>query len=168
MKSKKVIAAVQIIIAVLFLSIVVTCFIGFISAEQISNHVFTNIDDFKKLDEYSVKDINLEDDKMLKDIHPAAFYLNEISFNGHNYKVYAYEFSDLEFAREYFYKCTGKKTDAKANYSMTTNYLFSSDYIAYYENFLYRIEGGNYKAFSETVNFINNSFPIDLSESEID
>jgi 1-acyl-sn-glycerol-3-phosphate acyltransferase len=33
---------------------------------------------------------------------------------------------------------------------------------------LYRIEGGNYKAFSETVNFINNSFPIDLSESEID
>ena len=44
MKSKKVIAAVQIIIAVLFLSIVVTWFIGFISAEQISNHVFTNID----------------------------------------------------------------------------------------------------------------------------
>lgn len=168
MKNKKVIAVAQIIVSVLFLLIVAACLIGFTTTEQIQNLVFTDIDDFKKLEEYSVEDINLEDDKMPKGILPDVSFLKVISFNGHNYKVYAYEFSDSESAREYFNKCTGKTTDAKSNYSMTTNYLFASDYIAFHENFLYRIEGGNYKDFAETVNFINKSFSIDLSESEID
>ena len=72
-------------------------------------------------------------------------------------------FSEPKDALTYFNNSTGKKSESIRNYSMSTNYLFSSDYIVQNGNCVYRIEGGNYKNFVKAVNYINESLKIDVA-----
>ena len=135
----------------------------FFTTEPINNRVFTDINSFNKLDQYVTKDFDIANDKKLNGLVPKQSYTKEISYNGHVYSVYAYVFSDTATTNSYFKSCTGKNTNMEYNFSMSTNVLFSSDYIAYSGCYVYRIEGNSYKEFVNAVNFINDSFPIDLN-----
>ncbi len=163
MKNKKILNLISMVVLVLVILIAAIPLIGIFSAEPIKNRVFTDIADFGNLDEYAI-DTDLSDDKLPEDLVSEVSFLKEITYGGNNYKIYAYIFSDSNSAQEYFNEYTGKESVADYNYSMSTNYFFSSHYIAHYECYLYRIEGGNYKDFAEVVNFINESFAIDIND----
>lgn len=140
---------------------------GFISAGNINNRVFTDISNFSAIEQYEVAEIKISDDKLPDNIQPKKSYVTSIMYKGRQYSIFAYVFDDTETANSYFKLCTGKKSNLNYNFSMSTNYLFSSQYIAYYDNCLYRIEGGSYKDFVDAVNFINQSFPTDLADIKI-
>lgn len=161
-KSNKKILVIFIVFGILTCMFIVGL-IGFISAGNINNRVFTDISDFSAIEQYEVDEIKISDDKLPDNIQPKASYVTSIMYNGRQYSVFAYVFDDTEDASIYFKLCTGKKSDLNYNFSLSTNYLFSSKYIAYYDNCLYRIEGGSYKDFVDSVNFINQSFSIDLT-----
>lgn len=163
MKTKKIISAFQVSIIILIITIFIICLIGFFNTEPLQFRMFSDIDDFAKLDQYVTKEMFAEDDKNIKDLIPTESYVKEISYEGHTYSVYAYVFDESEDASSYFENATGKaQTQSGMNYSMTTNYLFSSRYIVLYDCSVYCVEGGSYQNFVKAINFINEHFPINV------
>lgn len=167
MKIKKCIFVFRIIIIILILSIFPICLIGFLNAEPLQYRMFTNIDDFDNLDQYVTKVMSTNDDKHINDLVFETSYIKKISYMGDTYAVYAYVFYEAEDAISYFKNATGKTTNSEWNYSMTTNYLFGSDYIVQYNRCVYRVEGGYYPNFAKAINFINESFSINVKELEM-
>ena len=163
MKNNKRFTRYLLISFLLILLFMVISIIGFLRTEPINKRFFTDISDFNKLEKYEKNERSLPADKNLKGITPETAYTKEIEYKGKTYKVYAYVFSDTESSVSYFCKKTGKiKSACDYDFSISTNYFFSSHFIAYNECCLYRVDGGNYKSFAEVVNFINESFPLDL------
>ena len=163
MRSPKYTLIIKSIAIIIILSIFPICLIGFFSAEDLQWRMFASIEEFQKLDQYATEAFSIEKDKVLSGIIPESYYIKSILFDGDLYTVYAYVFSESKDALTYFNNFTGKKSESIRNYSMSTNYLFSSNYIVQNENCVYRIEGGNYKSFVKAVNYINESFKIDVA-----
>ena len=166
MKNKKAILIIQIVAILLILSIGPICLIGFFSAESLRHYMFSDIQDFEKLDQYAVTELSPSDDKYLNGLSFESSYTKEISYENASFTIYAYVFADTETAVLYFKNSTGKSTDSEHNYSMSTNYLFNSFYILQYDCCVYRVEGGNYNDFAEAVNYINENFPINTEETK--
>lgn len=164
MKSPKYSLIIKSIAIIIILSIFSICLIGFFSTEDLQWRMFASIEEFQKLDQYSKEEFSIEKDKVLSGIIPESYYIKSILYDGNLYTVYAYVFSESKDALTYFNNFTGKKSESARDYSMSTNYLFSSDYIVKNENCVYRIEGGNYKNFVKAVNYINETFEIDATE----
>ena len=164
MKSPKYSLIIKSIPIIIVLSIFSICLIGFFSTEDLQWRMFASIEEFQKLDQYSKEEFSIEKDKVLSGIIPESYYIKSILYDGNLYTVYAYVFSESKDALTYFNNFTGKKSESARDYSMSTNYLFSSDYIVKNENCVYRIEGGNYKNFVKAVNYINETFEIDVTE----
>jgi len=164
MKSPKYSLIIKSIAIIIILSIFSICLIGFFSTEDLQWRMFASIEEFQKLDQYAKEEFSIEKDKVLSGIIPESYYIKSILFDGNLYTVYAYVFSESKDALTYFNNFTGKKSESARDYSMSTNYLFSSDYIVKNDNCVYRIEGGNYKNFVKAVNYINENFEIDVTE----
>jgi len=164
MKSPKYSLIIKSIAIIIILSIFSICLIGFFSTEDLQWRMFASIEEFQKLDQYAKEEFSIEKDKVLSGIIPESYYIKSILFDGNLYTVYAYVFSESKDALTYFNNFTGKKSESARDYSMSTNYLFSSDYIVKNDNCVYRIEGGNYKNFVKAVNYINETFEIDVTE----
>lgn len=130
----------------------------------ISVRFFADIEKFEKLNDIVTKDIPLSEDKKLEDLKVISSYTKEIKYNGQKYKVYAYVFESAEMAASYFKKATGKKTKGKYNFTCSTNHYFGSEIIAFNENCLYLIEGGDYLNFSKVVNYICSDFEFSSQE----
>lgn len=164
MRSPKYTLIIKSIAVIIILSIFPICLIGFFTAEGLQWRMFASIEEFQKLDQYATEAFSIEKDKILSGIIPESYYIKSILFDGNLYTVYAYVFSESKDALTYFNNFTGKKSESIRNYSMSTNYLFSSNYIVQNENCVYRIKGGNYKSFVKAVNYFNESFKIDVAE----
>ena len=164
MKSPKYSLIIKSIPIIIILSIFSICLIGFFSTENLQWRMFASIEEFQKLDQYAKEEFSIEKDKVLSGIIPESYYIKSILYDGNLYTVYAYVFPESKDALTYFNNFTGKKSESARDYSMSTNYLFSSDYIVKNENCVYRIEGGNYKNFVKAVNYINETFEIDVTE----
>ena len=161
--NKKLISIIAITLAVIIILIIIGTVVV-VSAGSIEYRFFTDINSFKKLDEYSTNKIDLSNDNELKELEVVFYYAEEISYEGKNYSIMAYVFADNTSASTYFKKCTGKESVNNWNFSLKSNLFFHSEYIAFYDNCLYRVIGGNYKSFVEVVNFISESFPIDYHD----
>ncbi len=162
-KNKKKIILICVVIIVL-IALIAVGIMGIVTSQSLNIRFFTDINSFTKLNEFAVSELELTDDKYLENNKIVYSYTKEILYNGERYAVYAYVFQNESSAMEYFEKCTGKKADLKWNFSSSSNYISRSEYVAYYENCLYRIEGGGYRAFINAVNFINESFPIEYED----
>ena len=155
----------MIIFTVAIVIFVVICAIEIFATDSVNDRFYTDIDSFSKLDEYTVKELKLTDDKYLGDLEIVSHYTKEILYNGKKYSVYAYVFSDAESSATYFMNCTGISTEPDYSFLSSSNLFFNSQYIAFYDCYLYRIEGhGRYKLFVEAVNFITESFPLEYHD----
>mgnify|MGYP000046454285 CR=1 FL=1 len=161
MKPQKRIIIVLILVIIIFMIIGI---VGITISGTLNHRFFTDIDNFSRLDEYAVKNIELSDDKYLGELEVVSYYTKVILYNGKEYLVFAYVFPDVDSTITYFKKCTGVSSEINWNFHSSSNYFTYSEYIAYYECCLYRIEGGSYKEFVDAVNFINKLFPIEYSE----
>ncbi len=160
MKSKGKLFIISTVVIVLLF--VIICVIEIFTTDSMNDRFFTDINSFSKLDKYVVGDIELTNDEYLGDLEVISYYVKEILYGGKKYSVFAYVFSDAESSAAYFKNCTGISTNPDYSFSSSSNLFFNSQYIAFYDCYLYRIEGyGRYKSFVETVNFITETFPLD-------
>ena len=123
---------------------------------------FTSIEDFSTIESYVKTNLDPQNDPNLCDLSVLESYTKIIEFDGKDYILYAYVFHDTAASIEYFHEVTGKETSKEWNFSSSSNTYFHSHYVAYYENCLYYVEGGNRWDFVKAVNFINDSFPVTL------
>jgi len=135
-----------------------------ISNNKLENRFFSDIVKFNKLEGFVKHGIDPDTDKYLGDIDYVDSYTKSVVYNGDTYNVYAYTFKDIESAKRYFENCTGKDTKGNWNYSCSSNYLFSSRYIAFCDNCLYRVEGNGYRKFVKAINYINEDFELTLKD----
>lgn len=149
-----------IIVIVLTISIVVLFPIVSLFTKTFDHKYFTSIEEFHFLQDYLVENSSLDDDEYLGTKIVVDSFTEKINYEGNTYNVYAYVFADSESSIAYFNQYTGKNSKTDWNFSMSSNYYFNSKYIAYHENCLYRIEGGNYLAFVDAVNLITSNFSV--------
>ena len=159
MKNKKVYLIIASMIPVLaFLSVTVIP----LMSDPVQTRFFSTIDELSHLDSYVKEELSSQDDSYLKDLRVQDSYTKLIEYNGKTYRLYAYVFEDTESARQYFERKTGVRTSTDWDMRYSSNIYFSSMYIAYHENCLYRIEGGSYVNFVKAVNLVNDPFSITL------
>ncbi len=162
-KQKRVRLSISVsVLGILFVLGLVVPLILHFTGDNIQWHFFTYIEDFSAIESHVKTDLDPQNDPNLGDLSVMESYTKIIEFDGKDYILYAYVFHDTAASIEYFHEVTGKKTSKKWNFSLSSNTYFHSHYVAYYENCLYYIEGGNRWDFVEAVNFINDSFPITL------
>lgn len=128
---------------------------------RIDPKFFSSVDEFSHLEQYCLEEDAIIEDNHLEKSKLLDSYIRKIAYKEKTYVIYAYVFVDVETAQEYFNEYTGKHTKAEWNFSSSSNYFFESSLIAYHQNCLYRIEGGNYMDFVEAVNFIISTFSIE-------
>ena len=146
------------VILILCLGIVLLSGLG---GPKLQHRFFSDITEFDKLNSYAVKDLEKTGDKDLGRLAPEESYTKEIVYDGETYQVYAYCFSDPEDAKAYFHNNTGKKTKNNQDFCMSSNRLFSSEYVAFQGGCLYKIQGGSYRKFVNAVNFFTESFSVE-------
>lgn len=150
------------IVALIVLIICVVTALPLVSllSKRVENRFFTHIDELCHLENYITESLSLDQDDFLDKKTVKDSFTKKIVYNGKTYTIYAYVFTDAESSIMYFNQYTGKSADAKWNFSFSSNYYFSSSYIAFYQNCLYRIEGGFYNDFVDAVDMITDPFTV--------
>jgi hypothetical protein len=150
------------ILTVVFMGGLVVPLLIDVTGDSMQLRFFKEIKDFSVMDSHVKTDLSPSDDPSLGDCSVTESYTKVIEYDGKEYILYAYVFRDTATSIEYFHEVTGKKTSKEWDFASSSNTYFHSHYVAYYENCLYYIEGGNRWDFTKAVNFINESFPITL------
>ena len=154
LKNKSFCVSIIVIILIILVGLVILVF----DKNDYSINYFEKIEEFSKLDNYAVDEI--QNDKHIKNIKIEESYLKKIKYDNKTYVVRAYIFEDTESSQTYFERYTKIESDSKSRYYWYSN-PFKSYLIAYNNNCLYCVEGGyNRNAFVEFVNYLNSSFPI--------
>lgn len=129
----------------------------------VENRMFTQLEEFSKLETYAFGEAPPLPNEPDKDTITAR-YCKVVIYEAEEYLVYAYVFSDTHYAKEFFSTVTGKGSDFVGNYSLSGNLFFHTRYIAYYNNNLYMVKGGNEKETIAFINWLSSSFELDLSK----
>ena len=145
---------------VLYFSInIVTNVISFTNYKQI-NH-FNNISECYFLDEFIVENKTIQD-KYIEGKTFTKSYIYKCRYNNIDFDIYAYEFSDIKTAKDYYSLVTGKKScDGEFDYVSGSN-LITSRLIARYNHNVYRIKTGTSKDFIEVMKLLNNNFCVEI------
>lgn len=147
------------LIGLLFLGIVVFVLGGIFSAKQsLTIRMYDSLQELCKLDEYCVEKYSLKNDPDVADIKVNDWYSGSFAYDGCTYKVFAYEFPDSGAAQTYFETVTGKHTQETWNYSCSGNSFFYTQFIVYYENRAYRVEGTSQKNCVDFINWLSSDF----------
>ena len=121
---------------------------------------FTDIEQFSVMDEYVTKDLSPDDDKYLKDIPYAESYTKQLEFEGKKYQVYAYEFNNVEDARNYFKAVSGRDTAQKYDHRTKLTSYSKSFCLVISNNNVYRFNGRKIDSFTKAYNCLTEGFPV--------
>lgn len=111
---------------------------------------YSNLSNFKQLDQYSVKDEPI--DKYIDMQTCVDAYTRNIQYEEYNYSIFAYQFKNADDARRYFdVVAETNNWPAKRYFSWKLNPSF---YIAYDGAYALRIEGDRW----ETIAYLMSSF----------
>ncbi len=134
---------------------------------QIHARFFTDISDFSKLEPYVVRELSISEDRYVDENTVKESYIKTIKYGGRKYDVFAYVFENTADAAEYYSKCSRNSADSNWGHYSMSNFFFTSDFIAFHENCLFRVAGGSYLPFSDVVNFICKDFEISEDSLQI-
>ena len=152
------------------LSVVIALSIVFVFLFLLSNimeslpepRMFTDLSAFAKLEVYADDSTNIVDSTIIG-LECESSYCKSIVYKDNRYQVFAYVFSEQETALQYFTNETGSEVFSIWNESLTGDNLYHTTYVIYYENYLYKISGGNRLSTVEFINWLNADFSIDLN-----
>lgn len=123
--------------------------------------MYDSIQELSKLDQCRIQEYTSADDRDTSGLEITGQYSGVFSYNGNSYEVFAYVFPNNETAQTYFERATGRHTRESWNYSCSGN-GFSTQYIVYYKNCTYRVEGAKQKDCIDFVNWLSAEFSYTL------
>ena len=143
----------------LFCIVMITNFVIFGRYNKI-NH-FDDISVCKALDEYVTEEQVF--DEYITNITFVDSYVNVLDYKGKKFTIYAYQFKNVETAREYYSLIEGKTVDGDVDYEGNSN-LFASNLIARYKTNVYRIETTGTRDYVEIMKYLNSIFTVTIRE----
>ncbi len=147
--------SVIVIMWILFILVFVFAILTFFNPLKYHYRDFSDIQDFDALNSY-VLEGELSDSK-IKALTPEASYVHYVKYNGKQFRIFAYVFSDLEETICYYEKCTGNSPPFESYHSFSSK-LFHTSFITYQNCCLYRVEGGNSNSVIEFIEFVSSFF----------
>lgn len=161
MKSKRFnyLLIISAVIMFLFCIVMIANFVIFGRYNKI-NH-FEDISVCKSLDEYVIEE--QVSDKYMTNIVFVDSYINVLDYKGKRFTIYAYQFENVETAKEYYSLIEGKTADGDIDYDGHSN-LFSSNLIVRYKTNVYRIEAGGTRDYVEIMKYLNSIFTVTIRE----
>lgn len=125
--------------------------------------IFDNLDEMHCLDDY-VTGTEPIADKNIEGLEVIDQYCAVVNYNGSLYTVRAYEFKDVETAKLYFKRGTGKDSGAwDSNFSQASNFLLHTRCVVFLKNRILYVEGGALKPFGEFKNFLFDQLSVSLT-----
>ena len=124
------------------------------------NH-FDDISVCKALDEYVIEE--QVSDKYIMNIAFVDSYINVLDYKGKRFTIYAYQFENVETAKEYYSLIEGKTADGDIDYDGHSNF-FSSNLIARYKTNVYRIKAGGTREYVDIMKYLNSIFAVTIRE----
>ena len=161
-KSRKSLTIILIAAIALVILIVAVTLIDFFT-HLVHSRMYTNLDQFSKLDEYVVEDLPIE--RLAETKALSGRYCKLVRWEEHEYTVYAYLFEKAEDAEDYYYAriSKGKKPQSTtAGFKCWSNYFFTTHCVAWYGTGVYAISGGGYHNTSAFLNWLTEDFPVEL------
>lgn len=163
MKKGKLTVLACIVTALIFTILLVL--VNVVMKTPVENRMFAQLEEFSKLDAYTFGEAPSLSNEPDGDAI-AARYCKVVTYEGEEYQVYAYIFSDTHYAKEFFSNVTGRSSDLAGNYSLSGNYFFHTRYIAYSNCNLYMVKGGSEKETVAFVNWLNSSFKLEFNTGD--
>ena len=143
-------------------------FVGFRFVESIFTYCqYTQINHFSDISLCSGLDDYITDekpivDKYIKENEYINSYNHTICYDNIEFKLYAYEFKNEDFAKEYFCRIKNDTSEGFIDYNGATNILFTSELIVRNKTNVYRIETGNSDEYLECMKLLNSIFDINI------
>lgn len=148
---KKLIMIIVIAVAVAVLAIGTVVSLGNRMTEA---KIFGSIEELYCLRAYVV-DTPPAEDKNVAGLDVVERYCTEIKYGGEHYTIYAYVLADTDAAKTYFERETGKDSASMdSNFTESSNLLFKTEYVAFFENRIIYIEGTRYTQFSQLRDYL--------------
>ena len=140
---------------------VIVAGIGIISYSQVN--IFSNISECYSLDNLKVVDEPLTD-QYIEDIPYMNSYVYELNYDSKSFKIYAYQFEDIDDAKEYYSTVVGgKKSDREYDCYASSN-MFSSGVVVRNGNNAYRLEAGWVFDYIDIMRYLNSIFTVQIME----
>ena len=122
---------------------------------------FADLYEFNKIESYVVEEIDSTTDKRLNALDYVDSYCRKISYDGKEYRLYAYVFETEQDAANY---CDLQILSSKHyNYKYGGNVLFDNTCKVYSNNCAYVIEGGNHIDFVQFYSFLTSDFSVSFN-----
>jgi hypothetical protein len=165
-----------------FLSIIIACSLLFSACNHATFSSYTVFSDIKECE--ALKNSNLEGacfeeydisekDRYLKELAYTACFAGRFSCDEFDFEIYAYEFADVDTAKQYFENATGKQqeSDHKRNFSLVQGIgipLFNTSFTVYEGKNAYRIYTDNWKDWKHIKALLDEIFTVQVSLSDND
>ena len=120
-------------------------------------NVFVNISEVQSWLDGNTTNFQEEYDAYIGEIEPSGAIVGLFIFNGDKYNICAYQFKEKKDREKYYQSRTATSLDEDKSSYLKANY-FGSHFIAYEENNLYYLSGGDYNKFSVLLDDINQYF----------
>lgn len=158
--SNKYKARVLAMIASVF-AVIICCHI-YMSVNTLPKRIFDSIDELNAAEMYASFELEYDNEIEPKQDVISERWAKQLSFEGEVYDLYAYEFSSVEEAREFFVKTTDRQTEK--NYGNKVDFSKKTPFVMFRENNLYMLFY-NDAGYSDVVDFlevITEPFQYDL------
>ncbi len=152
-----------IVMLLLIILMFVAFFLNSIRFPRFHYRNFADIKDFDALNACILED-ELVDSK-IKTLTPEASYVHYVKYNGKQFRVFAYVFSNLDETICYFDNCTGQSPILESNFRLSSN-GFHSSFITYQDCCVYRVEGSYPNSVAEFVEYVSSFFDLPLETVE--
>ncbi len=129
---------------------------------DLSKKCFSSLNDFDKLAPFEIGEI--KDNELSADEPINWGYSKKIKWENHYYKVYAYEFTSSNGARNYFLTTSnGSLVEGQIQgYRCSSKGFYDSKYVVFYERYIYRVTGKDYNSFVKFVNWLSEDFETEI------
>ena len=136
-------------------------FVEYGSYKQIN--IFSDISECNALNALKVNDQSLVD-RYIKGIPYVDSYAYKLKYNSKTFKIYAYEFENIDDAKEYYSMIWGHTSEKEVDYNMSGSSFFTSKLIVRNGVNVYRVEAGNAFAYTDIMHHLNSVFTVQIRE----
>ncbi len=154
----------RILISLLFVLIILI--VGIISFVKYGSYnqknIFSDISECYALDDLKVDDKPLVD-KYIRDLPYINSYTYKLNYDSHVFKIYAYEFENMEDAKKYYLAVKGHTAEREYEYNMSGG-TFGTELIVRNGANIYRIDAGGAFAYTDIMRHLNSIFTVIIHE----
>lgn len=152
----------RVLLLIASIIVVIICCQIYMHVNRLPERIFDSVSELNVAEEYASFELEYDNKIEPKQDVISGRWAKQLSFEGEVYDLYAYEFSSVEEAREFFVKTTNRQTEK--NYGHAVNFSKKTPLVMFRENNLYMLfyNDAGYSDVVELLEVITKPFEYDL------